>query len=74
MGRESEALALYDKAIEEIPTYNYNYYKNKSDFLVKMGRESEALVLYDKAIEKNPTYYNYYKDKADLLVKTIIKV
>ncbi len=41
MGRETEALDLYDKIIEKNPKY-YSY-KDKGDLLVKMGRGAEVL-------------------------------
>jgi tetratricopeptide (TPR) repeat protein len=68
LGRYSEALVAYEKAIALDPT-NAVYWKNKGGDLEWLNRNSEALIAYEKAIALDPTYQVAIDDKKDLEAK-----
>ncbi len=55
-GQYEEALASYDKAIEQNPNYPTGWF-NRGLALCQLGQYEEAITSYDKAIEQNPDFY-----------------
>lgn len=68
VGRTSEALANYDKALQLRPDYATAYY-NKADTLLKMGQATQAIELFDRALRLKPDYAKALKGKGDGLVR-----
>jgi tetratricopeptide (TPR) repeat protein len=68
MGRMSEALANYDKALQLKPDYAMAKY-NKAESLLKMGQASTAIELLDQALRIKPAYFKALKLKGDALVQ-----
>jgi tetratricopeptide (TPR) repeat protein len=62
LGRNSEAIENFDKAIELKPDNHYSYY-NKGIALVNLKRYQEAVDYYNKAIELNSKYFGPYAEK-----------
>jgi tetratricopeptide (TPR) repeat protein len=67
-GRNSEALASYDRARQVKPNYAMAYY-NKAELLLKMGQTEAALDLFDQALRIAPDYFKALRGKGDALVK-----
>ena len=68
LGRNSEALATYDKALQLKPDYAVAIY-NKAELLLRMGQTEAALDLFDQALRIAPDYFKALRGKADALVK-----
>jgi len=67
-GRNAEALASYDKALQLKPDYAKAYY-NKGESMLRMGHIAAALDLFDRALRITPVYFKALKAKGDALVQ-----
>ena len=67
-GRNAEALANYDKALQLKPDYARAWY-NKGELMLRTGHVAAALELFDQALRINPAYFKALKAKGDALVK-----
>ncbi len=68
MGKTTEALANYEKAVKLKPQLAMAYY-NRAETLLKVGRVSKAIEQYDRALLLNPEYVKALKGKGDALVR-----
>ena len=68
MGRTSEALANYDRALQLKPYYAKAYY-NKAESILRLGQAPAAVELFDRALRINPGYAKALKGKGDALVQ-----
>jgi len=65
-GKNDDALAAYDKALELDPKH-VGTWNNKGVVLARLKRFEEAISCYDKAIELNSEYSNAWYSKANAL-------
>ena len=68
LGREVEAIELYNKALSLNPD-DYHSYRNKGVSLSILDRVDEAIELYNKALTLNPNDYDSYRNKGVSLSK-----
>lgn len=66
LGKNQEALACYERAIEIDPRYTIAWH-NKGATLQKLGKNHEAIACYDKALEINPYYAIAWSNKGRIL-------
>ncbi|MBC8234056.1 tetratricopeptide repeat protein [bacterium] len=66
LGHHEQAIALFDKIINELDPELPEVYFNKGTSLASLGRTGEAIENYEIAIKKNPDYSNawYWKGVA----------
>ncbi|MEG4283601.1 TIGR04372 family glycosyltransferase [Microcoleus sp. A006_D1] len=64
-GKLEAAIAFYQQAIDENPTFYYSHY-NLGEALAKIGRHEEAIVAYKHAIEINPNSVGSYCNIGDV--------
>ena len=69
VGRTSEALANYEKALQLKPGFATAIY-NKACIILEQGQASAAVELFDQALRLNPLYAKALKGKADALVQS----
>ena len=69
MGRTSEALASYDKAVQLKPDFVAACY-NKAQAMLRMGQASAAVAWFDRVLRNDPTHLEALKGKGDALVQT----
>jgi tetratricopeptide (TPR) repeat protein len=67
-GRNAEALANYDKALQLKPDYAMACY-NKGESMLRTGQVAAALELFDRALRITPAYFKALKLKGDALVQ-----
>ncbi|PID58434.1 MAG: hypothetical protein CR986_07825 [Ignavibacteriae bacterium] len=66
LGRQEEAIAAYDKALEIKPDSHEAWY-NKGDALDALGRQEAAIAAYDKALEIKPDDHEAWDNKGTAL-------
>lgn len=66
LGREEEALACFDKALEMEPS-DAAALTNKGSCLVRLGRHDQALICYDRALVSDPKDRVAWSNKAGCL-------
>jgi len=69
VGRTSEALANYERALQLKPGFATAVY-NKACIILEQGQASAAVELFDQALRLNPLYTKALKGKADALMQT----
>ena len=62
MGKDKEAIADYNKAIEINPD-DADAYNNRGWVLYNLGKDKEAIADYNKAIEINPDHAKAYGNR-----------
>ena len=62
LGKEEEALKLFDQALEIKPAA-YDSLCNKGALLSNLGKQEEAIKLYDQALEINPDNHDSLRNK-----------
>jgi tetratricopeptide (TPR) repeat protein len=62
LGRQDEAIAAYNKALEIQPDYTKAWF-NKGNVHSDLGQQDEAMAAYDKALEIQPDYTKAWNSK-----------
>jgi tetratricopeptide (TPR) repeat protein len=68
MGKTSEALSYYDKALKLNPNYAKAYH-NKGETFLKNGQVNEAIEQFDIALHIKPDYFKALKGMGDALIQ-----
>ena len=69
LGRFSEAVAAYDRALAISPAYADALYQ-KGFALAKLGKNEDAIAEFDKTLSKDRNNALAYHQKGNLLIKT----
>ena len=66
LGKDHEAIACYDRALEISPEYT-DAWINKGMALGRLGKDQEEIVCYNEALEINPRYATAWYNKGTVL-------